>query len=335
MLEHGGRLGRAVREYGIAREHWLDLSTGVSPFAYPLPTVPSTVWQRLPEDDDELLDAARGYYGTGNLLPVAGSQAAIAALPRLRGRSRVAVVEPAYAEHAHAWLTAGHDVVTLPFHALLARAHEFDVVVVIRPNNPTGERADRETLLELHDRLARREAAPGLARQRPWLVVDEAFIDVSPEDSLCGHRRDGLIVLRSVGKFFGLAGARAGFVAAWPALLDDMAASLGPWTLTGPTRYVVARALKDTAWQASAREWLRRASAQLASLLTEHGLPPSGGCEFFHYCEHPDAATLHRALAQRGILVRHFDNPQALRFGLPADEASFVVLGQALSEAIA
>ena len=329
MLEHGGRLGRAVREYKIARERWLDLSTGVSPFAYPVPTIPSSVWQRLPEDDDGLLDAARGYYGTHHLLPVAGSQAAIAALPKLRGHSRVVVVEPAYAEHAHAWRQAGHDVVTLPFQTLLARAHEFDVVVVIRPNNPTGECADRETLLELHARLANRKPVPS------WLVVDEAFIDVRPEESLCSDRRDGLIVLRSVGKFFGLAGARAGFVAAWPGLLDDLSEVLGPWTLTGPTRYLVARALTDTAWQASARDWLRVASARLASLLVEHGLHPSGGCEFFQYCEHPDAGALRHALAQRAILVRHFDSPQALRFGLPANEAAFAALGRALSEVTA
>ena len=336
MLEHGGRLGRAVRQYGIARERWLDLSTGVSPFAYPVPALPPSVWQRLPEDDDGLLDAARGYYGTHHLLPVAGSQAAIAALPRLRGPSRVVVVEPAYAEHAHAWRQAGHDVVTLPFEALLARAHEFDVIVVIRPNNPTGECPDRETLLALHARLTdRKPVAPGPAPHRPWLVVDEAFIDVYPEESLCSAMRDGLIVLRSVGKFFGLAGARAGFVAAWPGLLDDLSEVLGPWTLTGPTRYVVARALADTAWQASAREWLRVASARLASLLAERGLQPSGGCEFFQYCEHPDAGALRHALAQRAILVRHFDSPQALRFGLPADKAAFAVLGRALSEVVA
>lgn len=336
MLEHGGRLGRAVREYKIAREHWLDLSTGVSPFAYPVPTMPSSVWQRLPEDDDELLEAARGYYGTRHLLPVAGSQAAIAALPRLRGHSRVVVVEPAYAEHAHAWRQAGHDVETLPFQALLARAGEFDVVVVIRPNNPTGECSDRETLLELHARLANRKPlASGPAPHRPWLVVDEAFIDVQPEESLCSDMRDGLIVLRSVGKFFGLAGARAGFVAAWPGLLDELSEVLGPWTLTGPTRYVVARALTDTVWQASAREWLSVASARLASLLAQHGLPPSGGCDFFQYCQHPEAGALQRALAQRAILVRHFDTPQALRFGLPPDEAAFAALGRALSEVIA
>jgi len=338
MLEHGGRLGRAAREYGVPREAWLDLSTGVSPYAWPVPPIPPSVWHRLPEDDDGLLEAARAYYGTDHLLPVAGSQAAIAALPRLRPPSRVAVVEPGYAEHAHAWRQAGHEVVTLPMDDLLERAGEFDVVVTIRPNNPTGD--DRFVGADLAA-TAFREMPQGLLPSRkelsrpgpllPWLVVDEAFIDARSEWSLAPHAGDGLIVLRSIGKFFGLAGARAGFVAAAPALLDALAEALGPWTLTGPTRYVVAQALADRTWHASARAWLRLAASRLATLLTKHGLPPAGGCEFFQYCLHPDARELHRALATRAILVRHFDTPQALRFGLPGDEEAFARLDDALA----
>lgn len=166
----------------------------------------------------------------------------------------------------------------------------------------------------------------------PWLVVDEAFIDTRPDESLVPYARDGIIVLRSVGKFFGLAGARAGFVAAWPGLLDALAEVLGPWTLTGPTRHVVTRALMDHAWQASAREWLHETSARLRGLLTTHGLRPSGGCEFFQYCERVDAQVLSRALARHAILVRCFETPQALRFGLPTDDAAFARLDRVLAE---
>jgi len=171
-----------------------------------------------------------------------------------------------------------------------------------------------------------------MASNEPWLVVDEAFIDARPDESLVPHVRDGLIVLRSIGKFFGLAGARAGFVAASPALLDALAEVLGPWTLTGPTRHVVTQALMDHAWQASARTWLHETSARLRDLLTTHGLRPSGGCEFFQYCERSDAEELHRSLARHAILVRHFDAPLALRFGLPADDAAFARLDRVLAE---
>ena len=96
MLEHGGRLLQAAKTYGIAPEAWLDLSTGISPFGWPVPSIPSSVWQRLPEDDDGLVEAACAYYGAMHLLPVAGSQAAIQALPLLRPPSRVGVIAPGY-----------------------------------------------------------------------------------------------------------------------------------------------------------------------------------------------------------------------------------------------
>ncbi|MBB3274214.1 MULTISPECIES: threonine-phosphate decarboxylase CobD [unclassified Pseudoxanthomonas] len=323
MLEHGGRLLRATRQYGIPASDWLDLSTGVSPFPWPVPELPASVWHRLPEDDDGLIETARAYYGAPDLLPVAGSQAAIQALPQLRVPSRVGVIAPGYAEHAHAWRRAWHEVATLPAGELLAQAHRFDVVVLIHPNNPGGERFGSAQLLELHARLAARGG---------WLVVDEAFIDVEPDASLCAETaREGLIVLRSVGKFFGMAGARAGFVCASPLLLDALRERLGPWTLSGPSRHALRLALADKAWQASARPRLRAAGERLSGILRAAELEPAGGCALFQWCHHADARALHEALARRGILTRLFDTPASLRFGLPADEAGFLRLRDALA----
>ncbi|QDH70915.1 threonine-phosphate decarboxylase CobD [Marilutibacter alkalisoli] len=331
MLEHGGRLRRAAREHGIALEQWLDLSTGISPFAWPVSPVPASAWQRLPEDDDGLIDAARDYYRAPSLLPVAGSQAAIQALPRLRAASsRVGVIAPGYAEHAHAWRQAGHAVETLPAARLLDEAERFDVVVLIHPNNPGGERFRHDELLGLHARLAARGG---------WLIVDEAFIDTTPERSLCPHSgRDGLVVLRSVGKFFGLAGARAGFVCAAPALLDMLRESLGPWTLTGPGRHVLRHAFADREWHAVARQRLIMAGERLQQLLDRNGLGDGAGCDFFQWRRHPHAPALHRALARRGILTRLFEadghTPASLRFGLPPDADAFDRLGAALGEVL-
>lgn len=318
MLEHGGRLARAVASYGIPRDQWLDLSTGVSPHAWPVPAIPADAWHRLPEDEDDLLDAARAYYRCDALLPVAGTQAAIQALPRLRPRCRVGVLAPGYAEHAHAWREAGHDVTLLSMDELLARADTFDVTIFISPNNPTGERLPHVAFRGDHHR---------------WTLIDEAFADTRPEHFL--EPREGLVLLRSIGKFFGLAGARAGFVAAWPALLDALRDQLGPWSLTGPTRFAVAAALRDTAWQATMRERLRADSAALAATLSEAGLAPTGGTDLFQYCAHPHAARLHEGLAARGILVRLFNEPPALRFGLPPDGASLARLANALREVMA
>ncbi|RDJ00341.1 threonine-phosphate decarboxylase [Dyella solisilvae] len=324
MLEHGGRLLRAAREYGIAPEQWLDLSTGISPFAWPLPTISARAWQRLPEDDDGLLEVACRYYGAPDVLPVAGSQAAIQGLPRLRAPSRVGVIAPGYAEHAHAWRNAGHQVRVLPAATLLAAVDEFDVLVLIHPNNPGGERFDPDVLLACHARLAARGG---------WLIVDEAFMDATPADSLCPWSgREGLIVLRSVGKFFALAGARAGFVCGSAGVLLALRELLGPWTVSGPTRYVVQQALGDAAWQQAARDWLHAASARLGALLTAHGLAPTAGSAFFQWRCDERARQLHHALAARGILTRLFDEPSSLRFGLPGDDAAFDRLAVALGE---
>jgi L-threonine-O-3-phosphate decarboxylase len=324
MLEHGGRLRHAAREYGIPLEQWLDLSTGISPFGWPLPDVPASAWRRLPEEDDGLIEAACVYYDVPGVLPVAGSQAAIQALPSLRPMSRVGVIAPGYAEHAHAWQRAGHQMTTLAADALLADLSSWDVLVLIHPNNPGGERFEIETLLRMHAELAERGG---------WLVVDEAFMDVTPQYSVCRYTdREGLIVLRSAGKFFGLAGARAGFVCASAGLLHAMREQLGPWTLSGPSRYILRHALADRAWHAQARTRLSQTSERLAALLSAYGWDPTAGCGLFQWCRRDDASRVHRALAQRGILTRLFETPASLRFGLPPDDAAFERLDKALSE---
>ncbi|WP_435750895.1 threonine-phosphate decarboxylase CobD [Thauera sp. AutoDN2] len=319
MLEHGGRLRHAAARYGIPLADWLDLSTGIHPVGYPVPAIPASAWQRLPEDDDGLEGAAAAYYGSTALLPVAGSQPAIQALPAVLGGERVSLLAPGYAEHAHAWRTRTPRAVDAT--ALDAAVERSDIVVLVQPNNPTGEHFPRERLLDWHAHLARRGG---------WLVVDEAFIDTTPERSLAPLAgQPGLVVLRSLGKFFGLAGARVGFVFAPTEIRDALAEQLGPWTLSGPARWVARHALADTAWQASARTALGAAGQRLHRLLTEHGLRPQGPALFQRVCT-PHAAALHAAFARRGILLRQFDDPPALRFGLPADESGWQRLQAAL-----
>ena len=322
MLKHGGQLNAAVAHYGIARAQWLDLSTGINPDGWCVPALPADVWNRLPEADDELNDSAQKYYGAPHVLPVAGSQAAILSLPLLRARSRVGVLAPGYAEHAHAWRRAGHAVSTLTFNAIPAAIDAVDVLVLAHPNNPTGQRVARDQLLAWHAPLSARGG---------WLIVDEAFMDATPEDSLAAATsRDGLIVLRSLGKFFGLAGARVGFVLAPAPLLQQLNEHLGPWTLSGPARRVATLALRDQPWQIATRARLAQASQQLAALLTQHGLAPSGGTALFQWVESARAAHLHWQLAQQGILTRGFETPPSLRFGLPGNEAGWRRLATAL-----
>lgn len=327
MLEHGGRLRRAALAHGIALERWLDLSTGINPQGYPVPPVPADAWQRLPEDDDGLDAAAARYYGSAQLLAVAGSQPAIQALPAVLRGERVSLLSPGYAEHAHAWRERPTRAIALEddaeqcADAVDAAVERSDIVVLVQPNNPTGLHFGRDRLLDWHARLARRGG---------WLVVDEAFVDTTPEASLVPLAgSDGLVVLRSLGKFFGLAGARVGFVFAPPEVRSALAERLGPWTLAGPSRWAARHALGDIAWQARARAALLAAGARLHALLAAHGLQARGPALFKHV-EHPDAARLHDAFARRAILLRAFEHPPALRFGLPADEAGWARLAEAL-----
>jgi len=324
MLEHGGRLRRAARHYGTPIGEWLDLSTGITPRGWPVPEPPRAVWSRLPEDGDGLEAAAQAYYSTQQLLAVAGSQAAILALPRLRDHGRISVLDPGYFEHAHAWRCAGHKVMSITTGQLDDAVSASDVLVLIHPNNPTGARFPVDELLAWQARL---DARGG------WLVVDEAFMDATPEASLASFcPRSGLILLRSLGKFFGLAGARVGFVIAPPRLLERLDELLGPWAVSSPARWAATKALADHAWQQDNRRYLAAAGERLAALLTRRGLPPDGGCGLFQWVRTPAAARLQDRLARRGILTRLFVEPPSLRLGLPGNEADWERLEAALAD---
>lgn len=322
MLEHGGRLRQAAQRYDIALEDWLDLSTGVAPYGLSLPAVPAEAWARLPEVNDGLEAAARDYYGAASLLPVAGSQAAIQALPRLRKTCNVGIVAPAYAEHAAAWRREGHRVVKLSEGSIPRALPQLDVLLLVNPNNPTGRLIEPERLLDWHAQLAERGG---------WLLVDEAFIDCTPELSLASHApRPGLIVLRSFGKFFGMAGLRLGFVLAAQTLLDELEKLLGPWAVSGPARVVARSLLADVDGQQRQRQRLLADGERLAALLRGCGLAPSGGTALFQFCCTRRAVVCYELLARRGILVRLFPALDSLRFGLPADEAGWQRLEPAL-----
>lgn len=318
MLEHGGRLAKAAAAHGIPLDKWVDLSTGIHPVGYPVPSVPAECWRRLPEDEDGLLNVAAAYYGSPHLLACAGSQAAIQTLPLLRPPCRVGILSPTYAEHAHAWALAGHQVQEIAEYDPM-----LDVVLVVNPNNPTGRLIPPPTLLQWHAELARKGG---------WLVVDEAFMDATPQHSLATHAgMPGLVILRSLGKFFGLAGIRAGFVLGWPELLAEIQEKLGPWSVPHPTRYVARLVLADVPWQTANRIWLAEQSAKLAELLTRHGLPPSGGTTLFQWVNTPEAQAIHLRLARLGILTRLFHTPSSLRFGLPENERAWVKLDYLLT----
>ncbi|SFD97694.1 threonine-phosphate decarboxylase CobD [Massilia yuzhufengensis] len=320
MLEHGGKLREAARLYG--HDDWIDLSTGINPHGYPVPALPADAWHRLPEPDPELVLAACAYYGAPTLLPVAGTQAAIQALPRLRPASRVTVSAPSYAEHAHAWGQHGHALRLARYAELDGAVDTSDVVVVVNPNNPTGETIPPARLLDWAARLAARGG---------WLVVDEAFGDTEPALGVAAHAgQPGLIVLRSVGKFFGLAGLRLGFVAADAPTLAALAELLGPWAVSGPAQAVALRALRDTGWQRATRGSLLASRLRMHHMLDAHGIH-AAGTPLFYWWQEAQPEAFHAHLARHGIWCRLFtDAARGIRLGLPPDEAGWQRLHDAL-----
>ncbi|MFJ2538549.1 MULTISPECIES: threonine-phosphate decarboxylase CobD [unclassified Pseudomonas] len=322
MLEHGGRLRKAALDYGIAEADWLDLSSGLAPWPFPIPDIPLRAWARLPETDDGLEQAACDYYGASQVLPVAGSQMAIQLLPRLRRAGKVGVLSPCYAEHAEAWRRSGYIVREMLEQEVDFFIDNLDVLVVVNPNNPTGLSLSPARLLDWHARLAQRGG---------WLVVDEAFMDNTPQLSLAAHTHQvGLIVLRSFGKFFGLAGVRLGFVLAERKLLKLLAEQVGPWAVSGPTRVLGRACLRDTEGHTRQRIRSDEASERLALVLERYGFKPHGGCALFQWLITEHAAALYEFMARRGILLRLFTHNSSLRFGLPADAAEQARLEQAL-----
>jgi cobalamin biosynthetic protein CobC len=198
-------------------------------------------------------------------------------------------------------------------------------VLLCNPNNPTAEHHPHDVAVD---------AAKQLKKRGGWLIVDEAFMDATPAESLAPLAgtadAPNLIVLRSLGKFFGLAGARVGFVLAAPDILNRMTESIGPWTVSGPAREVARLALLDADWQTAMREKLTLAGARLLEMLQPLG--EVKGAHLFVTLNSPHTAELHLYLAQQGILTRIFDQQPLLRFGLPGNEPDWQRLSSVLNQ---
>lgn len=316
--EHGGDPKAAEARFGVPKDGWLDLSTGINPVAYPVEPCPSELLHRLPlqQDLDDLLAAARRTYNVPDhaaIVASPGTQALIQQVPTLFEAGAVNIVSPTYGEHAPAWTAAGH-VVTEVFKLNTSSPY----TVVVHPNNPDGRTHSVESVLK--------------AAEQGTVVVDEAFADVMPDLSITPHAGpDGLIILRSFGKFYGLAGVRLGFAICSESMAAKLNEKLGPWAVSGPALWAGTKALKDDAWALKTRQRLKSDTDRLHKLLTGSGLKVIGGTDLFTLCETPIAQAVYEKLAHSGILVRPFETQSDwLRFGLPGHERDWERLALAL-----
>ena len=312
-LLHGGDLGAARRLFPGAPEPFIDLSTGINPNPYPLPRFPADLFERLPGPDtaSALAAVAARAYGapsTAHVVPAPGTQILLPLVAALVQPGRAAILAPTYGELSRAAALAGHSVQAV---RELGDIGDARLVMIANPNNPDGRLHGKDALLALTDALRRRGGV---------LVVDEAFMDVGPPGaSLAAALSPGnIVVLRSFGKFFGLAGMRLGFALAAPPMAARLSAALGPWAVSGPALAVGAKALADAAWIERTRRRLAKAAKRLDAILTGAGFEIVGGTSLFRLARTPAAQALFHHLGRAGILTRVFaEQRDWLRFGLP------------------
>ncbi|AYG59432.1 threonine-phosphate decarboxylase CobD [Rhizobium jaguaris] len=313
-IVHGGGITAAASLYGGRSEDWLDLSTGINPNPIVLPDISISAWHRLPDQHlvERAREAARAHYRSGDILPlpVPGTQSVIQLLPRLGSASGVAILSPTYGEYARAFALAG-----LPVRKIAGIGDldsEQKLVVAVNPNNPDGRALPIEQLRELHDRLRQRGG---------MLVVDEAFGDMEPENSVAPYASSmpNLIIFRSFGKFFGLAGLRLGFVIAQASILERFEDWLGPWAVSGPALSLAASLMAGDTTSIRNRIFDRRSA--LDAVLRQAKLEVVGGTGLFALVADDRASDIYSHLCRHHILVRKFDYaPNWLRFGLAPDE---------------
>ncbi|WP_323716906.1 threonine-phosphate decarboxylase CobD [Paracoccus aminovorans] len=309
MRDHGGDTDRAAGRFG--RGDWIDLSTGINRRAWVPAPLSAHALADLPTGADQarLRAAAARRFGCpqDQVLPLAGASAAIQLLPHVLTGYHAAVLSPTYNEHAASLSAAGWQVQRVTDPLRLAAA---DLAVIVNPNNPDGRSFTPSEIADLAGMVAH-------------LVVDESFADARPDLSVAARRPDNVTVLRSFGKFWGLAGLRLGFALGAPDLLARLAERAGPWPVAGPALEIGAAALADDAWHADTVVWLSEAALHLDQIVTPHW-PLVGGTHLFRLYDTPDAETARDRLARAGIWSRAFPwHKHWLRLGIPGHRDEF------------
>ncbi len=320
FLHHGGRVAEAARLFGGAVNDWLDLSTGLNPRPWPVPVDLMPDWHALPDPEAlaALESVAARHFGIDPSLccAVPGSEAALRQLARLLDLPGRALV-PAYRSHLEAFAQSR------PAH-FGEEPKEREVFVMANPNNPDGVLRSSGDVLDWSARIE---------RQAGWLIVDEAFADCRADTSVAGAvtATDRLLVLRSFGKFFGLAGVRLGFVLGPAHVLGALRQAMGSWPIHTGALAIGTRAYADADWIAETRQVLPLRAERMDRILRRHGLEPLGSCPLFRLVTGCAAGEVFERLGRAHILVRPFEQcPDWLRFGVPAEQAALARLDAAL-----
>ncbi len=315
---HGGGLDAARSHFG--GEDWIDLSTGINPHAWSGIDALRIDWQRLPEGGAlaALEAAAADCFGVDprHVCAVPGTEVGLRLTGAMLGGA-ARYLAPAYRTHGE--MIAG----ATPIAADTLDA-DTGTLILANPNNPDGRTLSPEQLLDL---LGRRDADA-------WLLLDEAFADTDPALSLAGWIDDArrLLIFRSFGKFFGLAGVRLGFVLGPAPMIDRIRAALGAWPVSAAAIAIGTAAYRDQAWIETMHGRLRAEAGALDAALARAGYEATGACPLFRLIAAEDGMALFERLARHAILTRPFaEQPRWLRIGLPPSAEALARLEAALA----
>ncbi|WP_411957555.1 threonine-phosphate decarboxylase CobD [Paracoccus homiensis] len=308
--DHGGDIDRARAIFGAG--DWIDLSTGINRRPWPVPVLTPEAWTALPTRaaEEKLQQVAATWFrcDPARVLPMAGASVPIQLLPQILPTGRAAVLTPSYNEHAASLRAAGWQVGDAAGIDQMAGA---DLAVVVNPNNPDGREWQPQALADL-------------ARQVGHLIVDESFADPRPDLSLAPTAPDNVLILRSFGKFWGLAGVRLGFLIAAPDLIARCRAAMPPWSVSGTALEIGTRAMADLDWADAATVYHAEAGLRLDRLASLAGWHPVGGTHLFRLYDTPDAKAAQDQLAAAHVWSRIFPYSDSwVRLGVPGTRAEW------------
>lgn len=320
MTGHGGNVFLASAETGIPVHDIIDFSASINPLGVPA-SVAEVIRENIgllvhypdPFADGLNRDLAK-YLGVParSIVCGNGSTELIYLLVRALQPERVLVPAPTFSEYERSCVLnkgtscigyelSRQDGFAIDHGRFVASMAGCDMAFLCNPNNPTGRLVEREVVLELV-RAAKRAGC--------LLVVDEAFIDFTPDQSVAGDVKGNshLIVLRSLTKFYALSGLRIGYGIFPDQVIERIRAHKEPWTINTLAQLAAATAIRDRAYQ-------ERTTAVIS---TEKGFLEQGfldlGIEFFpssanyYLLKHQYAPMIVAGLRRKGILVRDCSN---------------------------
>jgi len=307
IREHGGDIDNAIKKYGGNKDDWIDLSTGINPNHYPYKLINIRELQNLPykNDIDNLNKLAKKYFQTTACVrAVSGAQGGINILPFLLPNKTVSILSPTYNEYQNVFSNSLKKIINVKN---LSELKKSQIAIICNPNNPDGKLYSNDDLLKISKSLE-------------YLIIDESFMDQYPRKSL-SHKLDdqtNILILRSFGKFFGLAGIRLGFLISNKEIDKKIQFLIGNWPISNVAINVASKALIDHVWIMNTISFLKEGSYFLDCLASEINWKVVGGTNLYRLYETPNAHDAQNKLANFKIWSRRFSySKKWIRLGIP------------------